>query len=60
MKKNLFIFFILFLYIGCSSNLQSPILIEGKENKELFSCSEKAKPKSLQFLEQQYRCTSEQ
>jgi len=53
MKKLLILIMIIF-YTGCS-HLNSLIPIK-EEN--LLSCEEKAKPKSLQFLEQQYRCSS--
>jgi len=44
---------------GCSSlHLgKSTIEITKSSKKKEFSCEEKAKPKSLQYLEQQYRCT---
>ncbi len=54
MKKVLMLIMIVF-YTGCSKlNPLMPI-----KEKSLLSCEEKAKPKSLQFLEQQYRCTSD-
>ena len=46
------------LYSGCS-RIESVALSASEDNKQ-FSCSQKAKPKSLQFLEQQYRCTSQE
>ena len=46
-----------YIYTGCS-HLESATLSKSIDNKQL-SCSKKAKPKSLQFLEQQYRCTSQ-
>jgi len=48
----------LYIYTGCSQ-IKSSTLAKSIDNKQL-SCSKKAKPKSLQFLEQQYRCTSEE
>jgi len=48
-----FLILVIGLYGGCSvqKSVESyPI--------HLFSCEDKAKPKSLQFLEQQYRCTN--
>lgn len=46
-------------YSGCSGLKISPKgMIDNK--KKVFSCQERAKPKSLQFLEQQYRCKSEE
>jgi len=63
------IYIILFAYIalfeGCSSLifqqkfLDKEILKKEKLSKRKLSCEEDAKPKSLQYLEQQYRCTSE-
>ena len=44
---------------GCSSLHLGKSTIDisnSSENKE-FSCEEKVKPKSLQYIEQQYRCT---
>ena len=57
MKKVLFILTIVYLYTGCSK-LQYINTDKNVQDEEL-SCSTKAKPKSLQFLEQQYRCTNE-
>jgi len=56
MIKILIIF--IFLYTGCS-RIEGVVLSVSEDNKQ-FSCSQKAKPKSLQFLEQQYRCTSQE
>jgi len=58
------IYIILFSYIalfgGCSSLiLKKEILKNKKDTKKILSCEEEAKPKSLQYLEQQYRCTSQ-
>ena len=58
MQKVLIIFIMLYLYTGCSK-LESVVLAQSIENKQL-SCSKIAKPKSLQLLEQQYRCTSQE
>jgi len=57
--KNILIVSILWLYGGCSESKLSiqKINIETKTKKS--SCEEKAKPKSLQFLEQQYHCQSQ-
>ena len=46
---------IILIYTGCS---KTPKTSEISYNQ--FSCTQKAKPKSLQFLEQQYRCTSQE
>jgi hypothetical protein len=56
--KLLTLVFLILLYTGCSRiNL---LLKDNEASKtELFSCEQKAKPKSLQFLEQQYRCKSQ-
>jgi len=40
---------------GCSL-LKTPKNIQ--KDTKIFSCEEEAKPKSLQYLEQQYRCTT--
>ena len=57
MKKVIFLFGILYLYTGCSGvGLKSSSL----DNNELLSCGREAKPKSLELLEQQYRCTSQE
>lgn len=55
---SLLILVLLIFYTGCSGKSFS---FKSKENnkKELLSCEQKAKPKSLQFLEQQYRCKSQ-
>jgi len=46
-------------YSGCS---RVKLSLEGKiaDEPKVFSCQEEAKPKSLQFLEQQYRCQSQE
>ncbi|CAA6825347.1 MAG: Unknown protein [uncultured Sulfurovum sp.] len=53
MKKIILV--VVLFYSGCSK----PFMMKSKrvENKVL-SCEVEAKAKSLQFLEQQYRCTS--
>jgi len=43
------------IFGGCTSLT----LEKEKPNKRKLSCEENAKPKSLEFLEQQYRCTSQ-
>lgn len=58
MKKVLFLFIVLYLSTGCSQ-FESVVLAPSMDTKQ-FSCSKRAKPKSLQFLEQQYRCTSQE
>jgi len=52
-RYKLGVLFILFslLQVGCST-LSVP-----KSNK-IFSCEEEVVPKSLQYIEQQYRCTT--
>ena len=55
MQKILFILSII-LYTGCTK--QVTILTNSNDISQL-SCSQEAKPKSLQFLEQRYRCTSQ-
>ena len=58
MKKFLFICILGYIYTGCTK-VESLVLTENIDHKEL-SCSKRAQPKSLQLLEQQYRCTSQQ
>jgi hypothetical protein len=55
MKKFLFISFIIYFYTGCTIPTQN---IETDE--EEFSCMKEAKPKSLLYIEQQFRCRSYQ
>ncbi len=50
MQKIIFISII--LYTGCTKQVTI-------SNTSQLSCTQEAKPKSLQFLEQQYRCTSQ-
>lgn len=45
------IVFVVLFSIGCSS-------VQPEHTQEKLSCEEKAKPKSLQYIEQQYRCTA--
>jgi len=47
-----FLILVIGLYGGCT--VQKSV----DSSPYLFSCEDKAKPKSLQFLEQQYRCTT--
>jgi hypothetical protein len=57
MCKELSLTLVLLFISGCTS-LQFNQLDGGeKEHDELLSCEKKAKAKSLQLLEQQYRCT---
>ena len=50
---------IVLLYTGCSFKITSSgVEQRGQKKEKEFSCEKKAKVKSLQFLEQQYRCTS--
>jgi len=47
------------LFEGCSSLiLNKEVAQKERISERKLSCEEKAKPKSLQYLEQQYRCTS--
>jgi hypothetical protein len=55
MKNFLFSFIVVSLYAGCTK-LESLSVVKNSDSKEL-SCTQTAQPKSLQFLEQQYRCT---
>ena len=50
MKK--FLILVIGLYGGCSVHNSADV------SSYTFSCEDKAKPKSLQLLEQQYRCTT--
>ena len=50
MQKIIFISII--LCTGCTKQVTI-------SNTSQLSCTQEAKPKSLQFLEQQYRCTSQ-
>ena len=50
------ILFILWIITGCRELTPAKITLH---SYEILSCEEAAKPKSLQFLEQQYRCKSE-
>ena len=58
-KKIMTLLLILLVLSGCTrlkfsnSNSNSNV-----SERQLSSCEEEAEPKSLQFLEQQYRCTS--
>lgn len=54
----LFIGIIVGFYSGCNGLKIEPIQTS-KNSQQPFSCEERAKPKSLQFLEQQYRCRSQ-
>lgn len=56
MIERVLMLVILFFHMGCTGlgvNLDNEL----KEDR-LLSCEKKAKAKSLQFLEHQYRCTS--
>jgi len=60
MRIHIIFFCYVALFGGCSSLiLKKEILEKEKPNKRKLSCEENAKPKSLEFLEQQYRCTSQ-
>jgi len=58
------IYIILFCYTivfgGCSPLIfNKEVLEKEKPSTRKLSCEEEAEPKSLQYLEQQYRCTSQ-
>jgi len=56
-KKTMTLLLILLVFSGCTQlKFSNSNLTSIKEYPS--SCEEEAKPKSLQFLEQQYRCTS--
>ena len=57
MKNFLFPFIVVSIYTGCTQ-IESVVLTDSIDTKQL-SCSKRAQPKSLQLLEQQYRCTSQ-
>ena len=57
MKKTMTLFLILLVFSGCTRLRFLNSNVTASEGK-LSSCEEKTEPKSLQFLEQQYRCTS--
>lgn len=48
---KVFLSLLFLLQVGCST-------LTPAVKSEKFSCEEEAPPKSLEFLEQQYRCTS--
>ena len=52
LTRNIFLITLLF-QVGCTVPK-----IKKESMQELLSCEEKAEPKSLQYLEQRYRCTS--
>ena len=60
--KGVVIILFLLLYTGCSFKITSQGIEQIELTKESkpknFPCEKKAKAKSLQFLEQQYRCNS--
>jgi len=58
MKKILLICILMYIYTGCTK-LESVVLTQNVDTKQL-SCNKRAQPKSLQLLEQQYRCTRQQ
>jgi len=53
------IYIIFFCSIVIFGGCTSLTLEKEKPSKRKLSCEEEAKPKSLQYLEQQYRCTSQ-
>ena len=55
MKMYIILFFSMALFGGCSSLM----LKDEHSSTRKLSCEEKAKPKSLLYLEQQYRCTTQ-
>jgi len=56
-KKIMTLLLILLVLSGCTRLKFSNSNVTVSE-RQLSSCEEEAEPKSLQFLEQQYRCTS--
>jgi uncharacterized protein YcfL len=58
MKKIMFIFIVVYICTGCTK-LKSVVLTPSVVDIEQLSCNKRAQPKSLQLLEQQYRCTSQ-
>ncbi len=55
MKVYIIFLFYVIVFGGCSSL----VLKEKSSTRRPLSCEEKAKPKSLLYLEQQYRCTTQ-
>jgi len=55
MIEKIFLMSLVFSYTGCIG--AKPISIKLVENKKSF-CNKKLESKSLEFLEQQYRCTN--
>jgi len=55
--KKISILFIFLFYTGCTTLKFNQEREQAFKEKELFSCEKKAKAKSLQFLEQKYRCS---
>ena len=61
LKKIITIFILGFSFFGCSQIIEfkkSKVLLK-KEEPTIFSCEDKAPPRSLQELEKKYRCTGE-
>ena len=58
MKNVLFLCIVVYLSTGCSQ--VKAIVLSPSLDKKQLSCSQRAKPKSLQLLEQQYRCTRQE
>ena len=56
-KKTMTLLLILLVFSGCTRLRFSNQNVTASE-RQASSCEEEAEPKSLQFLEQQYRCTS--
>lgn len=56
--RVIFLGLVILAYTGCSQLQFNQVKEEHVKQKKAFSCEEKAKPKSLLEIEQQYRCTS--
>ena len=52
------LYIICFLYVTLFGGCTSLMLKDEEPSKRTLSCEETAKPKSLLYLEQQYRCTT--
>ncbi len=51
--KSIILLLLILLLSGCT------VIEMKKSNRENLSCREEVQPKSLQYLEQQYRCHSD-
>jgi len=59
MLKQFLLAFVLLFFVGCSSLTFQELDSSNPSEDKLLSCEKKAKAKSLQLLEQKYRCTGQ-